>query len=135
MEANINSNNYYDILGVPTHSTTSEIKSAFRTQALTHHPDKGGSTQHFQKLQAAAECLLDERRRERYNRKRRNHRPWVADADSEDEEEDTDDESDNDECPIPFVITSSFIWGIVMKATMIAVTDSTDGPDVWTCFA
>jgi hypothetical protein len=35
------------------------IKSAFRRQALRHHPDRGGSTAMFRKLHAAYEQILD----------------------------------------------------------------------------
>lgn len=35
------------------------IKSAFRRQALRHHPDRGGSTAMFRKLHAAYEQMLD----------------------------------------------------------------------------
>ena len=31
---------YYDVLGVPRNASEQEIKSAYRRQALKHHPDR-----------------------------------------------------------------------------------------------
>ncbi|KAH7065661.1 hypothetical protein BKA63DRAFT_370323, partial [Paraphoma chrysanthemicola] len=53
-------------LGITVQATEAKIRSAYRTLALIHHPDKAeGSlraeaTAHFQKLQAAYErCIAD----------------------------------------------------------------------------
>jgi molecular chaperone DnaJ len=48
---------YHQILGVPRSASEDEIRSAYRKLARTHHPDKGGSKEHFQKIQEAYEVL------------------------------------------------------------------------------
>jgi len=56
---------HYQTLGVAKSSSLEEIKSAYRKLASKHHPDKGGDTATFQKIQAAYEILSDpEKRRE-----------------------------------------------------------------------
>ncbi|MDP1844133.1 MAG: J domain-containing protein [Sediminibacterium sp.] len=53
--------NHYEILGIPYHATTAEIKRAYRKKALLHHPDKNraatGSTEKFQAIQTAYSIL------------------------------------------------------------------------------
>lgn len=38
----VDSNKYYDLLGVGKEATQDEVKKAFRKIALKEHPDKGG---------------------------------------------------------------------------------------------
>jgi hypothetical protein len=45
-------------LGLTPPVTTKEIKAAYKRLAHEHHPDRGGSTEAFQKLQAAYETAL-----------------------------------------------------------------------------
>ena len=59
--------NYYDVLGVPTDASESDIKKAFRKLASQHHPDKGGDTDKFQQIQEAYEVLGDANRRQEYD--------------------------------------------------------------------
>jgi len=59
--------NYYDVLGVPTDASEADIKKAFRKLASQHHPDKGGDTDKFQKIQEAYEVLSDNNRRYEYD--------------------------------------------------------------------
>ena len=59
--------NYYDVLGVPTDATESEIKKAYRKLASKHHPDKGGNKQQFQNIQEAYDTLGDESKRSEYD--------------------------------------------------------------------
>lgn len=59
--------NYYEILGVDKNATPDEIKKAYRKLASTHHPDKGGSTEEFQKIQQAYETLSDSNKRSQYD--------------------------------------------------------------------
>ena len=48
---------FYGIASVRQDLTLSELKKAFRKQALKHHPDKGGDIEEFNKVQAAYDLL------------------------------------------------------------------------------
>ena len=52
-------NNPYDVLGVETGSSDSEIKSAYRRLAKKHHPDAGGDEKHFAEISNAYESIKD----------------------------------------------------------------------------
>lgn len=62
----------YDLLGIPTNATQSEIKKAYQRKARELHPDKNKSdpnaTQKFQELNQAYEILKDPKKRNRYDR-------------------------------------------------------------------
>jgi DnaJ-class molecular chaperone len=58
---------YYDILGVPKAASPQDIKKAFRTLALKHHPDKGGKEEEFKELTKAYETLSDPEQKEVYD--------------------------------------------------------------------
>lgn len=58
---------YYDILGVDRSATSDQIKQAFRRLASKHHPDKGGDTQTFQKIQKAYDTLSDPEKKQEYD--------------------------------------------------------------------
>lgn len=62
---------HYDTLGISENANQDEIKKAYRKLANQHHPDKGGDTTHFQKIQAAYDAISDEQRRARYDAERR----------------------------------------------------------------
>jgi DnaJ homolog subfamily C member 27 len=49
---------HYDILGLSHTATLSDIKLAFKKLALIHHPDKGGDTETFQKLNVSYTALI-----------------------------------------------------------------------------
>lgn len=59
--------NYYEILGVSKDASDIEIKKAYRTLSLTHHPDRGGDTHRFQEINAAYETLSDQAKRAEYD--------------------------------------------------------------------
>lgn len=49
----VDSQRYYDLIGVDKKATSDEIKKAFRKKALKEHPDKGGDPEkvtHSQQL-------------------------------------------------------------------------------------
>jgi DnaJ family protein A protein 2 len=57
----------YDILEVSPECSAEEIKKAFRKKALQHHPDKGGDTEVFKKINSAYEILSDPEKRKVYD--------------------------------------------------------------------
>ncbi|OJD21084.1 hypothetical protein ACJ73_07577 [Blastomyces percursus] len=65
--------NPYEVLGIEEKATADQIKSAYRKQALKHHPDKATpdskETAHkkFQEIAFAYAILSDPRRRRRYD--------------------------------------------------------------------
>lgn len=61
---------YYSILGVQQSASQEEIKRAFRSLASKHHPDKGGDTATFQKIQEAYAVLGDPEKRQEYHNPR-----------------------------------------------------------------
>ncbi len=62
---------YYDILGVAKNSSKDEIKKAYRKEALKHHPDRNPNNPEaeakFKEASEAAEVLLDQEKRSRYD--------------------------------------------------------------------
>jgi curved DNA-binding protein len=58
---------HYSTLGVDRGATTDQIKKAYRKLASEHHPDKGGDTKKFQKIQAAYETLSDPQKRQEFD--------------------------------------------------------------------
>ena len=57
----------YAELGVERGATPDEIKRAYRRESLKRHPDRGGNTEDFQRLQIAHEILSDPARRAEYD--------------------------------------------------------------------
>ena len=58
---------HYQTLGVAKNATPDDIKKAYRRQAAIHHPDKGGDTAEFQKIQQAYETLSDPQKKQEYD--------------------------------------------------------------------
>ena len=58
---------HYQTLGVAKNATPDEIKKAYRRLAGIHHPDKGGDTAEFQKIQQAYETLSDPQKKQQYD--------------------------------------------------------------------
>ena len=57
----------YGDLGVDRTATAGEIRKAFRSLAMKHHPDKGGNPEIFSKINNAWEILGDSEKREEYD--------------------------------------------------------------------
>lgn len=58
---------YYNTLGVSKTASADEIKKAYRKLAAKHHPDKGGDTAEFQKVEEAYRTLSDPQKRAEYD--------------------------------------------------------------------
>jgi curved DNA-binding protein len=58
---------YYATLGLPRTATADEIKKAYRRLASQHHPDKGGDTATFQKIEEAYRILSDPQQRQQHD--------------------------------------------------------------------
>jgi len=61
---------YYDVLGVAKGATDSEIKSAYRKQALQWHPDRNKSTEaesRFKEINEAYQVLSDAKKKATYD--------------------------------------------------------------------
>lgn len=61
----------YEVLGVQPDSSAGQIKKAYYKLAMTHHPDKGGDTEEFQKIGDAYQVLSDASSRKTYDLKGR----------------------------------------------------------------
>ena len=64
----MNTNNYYNELGVSRNASKSEIKSAYRSLAKKYHPDTGGSNDKFLAIQVAWETLNDPQKKTIYDK-------------------------------------------------------------------
>ena len=58
---------YYNILGISKSASDDEIKNGYRKMARSHHPDKGGDKETFQRIQEAYETLSDPNKRDEYD--------------------------------------------------------------------
>jgi DnaJ-class molecular chaperone len=58
---------HYQTLGVAKNATPDDIKKAYRKLASKHHPDKGGDTATFQKIEEAYRILSDPNQRQQYD--------------------------------------------------------------------
>jgi curved DNA-binding protein len=63
---------HYATLGVGENASQDEIKKAYRKLASKHHPDKGGDTAQFQKIEEAYRILSDPAKKEQYDHERKN---------------------------------------------------------------
>ena len=63
---------YYEVLGVSRDATDQELKSAYRKQALKHHPDRNpgdhASEEKFKEASEAYQVLSDAEKRAAYDR-------------------------------------------------------------------
>jgi len=58
---------HYQTLGIDRNANDDQIKKAYRRMASKHHPDKGGDTAQFQKIEEAYRVLSDPQKRSQYD--------------------------------------------------------------------
>lgn len=58
---------YYQILGVSKSASQDEIKKAYRSLAMKHHPDRGGDQAKFKEINEAYATLSDDQKRAEYD--------------------------------------------------------------------
>ena len=58
---------YYKELGIEKSATLEEVKKAYRTLAMLHHPDRGGNQEKFKKIAESYEILSDTEKRRSYD--------------------------------------------------------------------
>ncbi len=75
------SDNFYNILGVSENATKDEIKKAYRSLQLKHHPDRNPNNPEAfkmtQKINEAYETLSDEQKKAEYDMMRNNPNPFT----------------------------------------------------------
>ena len=74
------SNDFYEVLGVPAWATIDDLRRAFRQRAREVHPDHNPgrvewATQQFRQLNEAYDVLSHAAKRDEYDRQRRRHHP------------------------------------------------------------
>jgi curved DNA-binding protein len=55
---------YYSTLGVQRNASQDDIKKAYRSMAMKHHPDRGGDEASFKKISEAYDVLSDPKKKE-----------------------------------------------------------------------
>jgi len=63
----VDTNKFYEILGVGKDASTADVKKAFRKMAMQHHPDKGGEEDKFKEISKAYEILSDPEKKAIYD--------------------------------------------------------------------
>lgn len=58
---------YYNILGVDRGASSDDIKKAYRSLAMKHHPDRGGNAEKFKQIEEAYRTLGDDQKRMQYD--------------------------------------------------------------------
>lgn len=58
---------YYSTLGLKRGATPEEIKKAYRSMAMKHHPDRGGDQAKFKEISAAYEVLSDPEKKQMFD--------------------------------------------------------------------
>ena len=58
---------YYDVLGISRGASEQEIRKAYKTKSMKHHPDRGGDEDEFKKVNEAYSTLKDPQKRAQYD--------------------------------------------------------------------
>lgn len=64
---------HYQTLGIDKTATADEIKKAYRSLAMKHHPDRGGDETIFKDISTAYEILGDEQKKQQYDLSQSGH--------------------------------------------------------------
>lgn len=64
----VDTQKYYDIIGVKKDATPKELKKAYRKKAMKCHPDRGGDQDKFKELNKVYDVLSDPEKREAYDK-------------------------------------------------------------------
>jgi len=83
---------YYAILGISLNATTTEIKTAFKNQALKCHPDRNrgiDATKKMQEINEANRILSDKVLKAKYNMEYNHFKEWSATNNKRGEQGDT----------------------------------------------
>lgn len=76
------SKSFYNKLGIDPSSSKAEIKKAYRTLSMKHHPDKNNNTEEsknkFQEINEAYEILSDDEKRKQYDNPMSGHNIFNA---------------------------------------------------------
>ena len=73
---------FYEVLGLERNASQDEIKKAYRSLAMRHHPDRNeGNTTRFNAVKMAYEQLSDAQKRTEYNQSLNNR--IILDPESE----------------------------------------------------
>ena len=59
--------NPYEVLGLNKNSSSDEIKTSYKKQALKHHPDRGGNESIFKEMTEAYSILSDPQKKDNYD--------------------------------------------------------------------
>jgi len=59
--------NFYDILGVTTQATDTDLKKAYKKASMKHHPDRGGDESKFKEINEAYTTLRNPSKRQMYD--------------------------------------------------------------------
>lgn len=55
---------HFNVLGIPHNATDAQVNKAYREKVKEHHPDRGGSSQQFHRVQQAREELQTSQQRQ-----------------------------------------------------------------------
>lgn len=58
---------YYSILGVNKNASDKDIRKAYKTKSMQHHPDRGGDEEKFKEVNEAYSTLKDPQKRAEYD--------------------------------------------------------------------
>jgi curved DNA-binding protein len=65
---------HYSTLGVPRNASQEDIKKAYRSLAMKHHPDRGGDTNKFKEIEEAYRVLGDPNSKAEYDQPKQQSR-------------------------------------------------------------